>query len=704
MKSKRLFQIFVLLTLLFTPFGNEQFARASASSVDRLDLLPIQRNSPAFQDITQVPPIVYTVVNPLSVNVGEAAIATVNLNSVPADGYASIELTCSYDPGLLEASSITIANLFGEDPVVAINGPQDGRFIVAIAGSHGNKATSDGAVIAFNVRGLQAGQTALNCKARVSWTGSQLINIYSVPASVTILGDPLTPTIVPASCDKVDFVADISVPPGTVMSPGATFTKTWRLANVGSCTWTPSYQLVFFSGEQMGAVSSAQFTGYVAPGQIANFSLNMTAPSTPGSYRGYWMFKNANGTLFGAGSQANQPWFVDIVVSHASTLTPTFTNTPSVTPNEPTNSPTPSITPGGPTATPIPGVVYDFASQACAAVWYSGAGQLPCPGINGDSKGFVLKVDNPRLETGAIDTRPGLLTFPQNVQNGYIQGFYPPFHVQNGDHFRSMIGCEGGATSCYVAFRLDYQTGTEAIKTFWGPWLERYDGQNFSADVDLSPLAGKDVKFILTVLSAGVATGDYALWVGPVVSRTGTIATPTSTHFIGSPTPTLSATPGEPPVSTATPTSTPVESPTPAPEDYGTLTGQVLAGKLVTVSSYDANNTLVSAVEAQMDGSFNLIIPAGIYTISARAEGFLSAQGSGVVSAGNSSTMPTISLLAGDIDGNNVIDQFDALTIGMSYNMAVPAAADLNNDRTINVLDLELLAKNYRKTGPVTWQ
>jgi hypothetical protein len=39
----------------------------------------------------------------------------------------------------------------------------------------------------------------------------------------------------------------------------------------------------------------------------------------------------------------------------------------------------------------------------------------------------------------------------------------------------------------------------------------------------------------------------------------------------------------------------------------------------------------------------------------------------------------------------------------MNYNLAAPAAADLNNDGTINVLDLEALAKNYRKTGPVAW-
>jgi hypothetical protein len=66
--------------------------------------------------------------------------------------------------------------------------------------------------------------------------------------------------------------------------------------------------------------------------------------------------------------------------------------------------------------------------------------------------------------------------------------------------------------------------------------------------------------------------------------------------------------------------------------------------------------------------------------------------------------MPTISLLAGDIDNNNVIDQLDAMTIGMNYNADTPTAADLNNDNVINVLDLELLARNYRETGPVAWE
>ena len=106
---------------------------------------------------------------------------------------------------------------------------------------------------------------------------------------------------------------------------------------------------------------------------------------------------------------------------------------------------------------------------------------------------------------------------------------------------------------------------------------------------------------------------------------------------------------------------------------------------------------------ANPDGTFSLTAPAGTYTITASASGFLDAEGSATIAAGSTSTKPNITLLAGDIDGNNVIDQFDALTIGMSYNTATPAEADLNNDGVINVLDLELLASSYRKSAPQDW-
>jgi hypothetical protein len=792
-KLKRLFQVFVLLSLLFSPIGSNQSARAST-------------NAPGFQNSIQDQTTLSMVIEPSSLTIGQSARVIVGLNNVPAEGYTSAELTCTYDPNLVEASSIVIGNLFGIDPVTAINGPHTGLFVVAIAGSHGNKATSSGTVIAFAVRALQAGQTDLNCSARASKGDNVLVQIPSIAARLTVLGNvptstttpairitidpgqttasrigvinpnetiryvlnatagqvlsinltapanevaigvngptglvlkPLdasptwstvittsgdhtitltnltgsssksytlevsltppgataTPTIPPTACDKAEFIADINVPPGTGMVPGAHFTKTWRLKNAGSCRWTLSYRIAFFSGEQMGAPSSIQLPLNVEPGQTVDISLNLIAPSVPGTYRGYWIFQNATGSLFGIGPLANEPWFVDLVVSDTPvTAGPTFT--PSSTSNSPTptstetpgaptasQSPTPTLTAGGPTATQTFGVAYDFVAGMCSATWFSGAGQLPCPGIEGNPNGFVFKVDNPRLETGATDNRPSLLTFPQNVQDGYIQGFYPPIHIQNGDRFRSTLSCEFGAIDCRVAFRLDYQVGADPIKTFW-IFLERYEGQSYAADIDLSPLAGKDVKFILTVLANGPFSGDRALWIAPILYRPNGAVTPV--------------------VPSAT--FTPSESLTPTPlPDSGMLTGQVHAGKPVTLSLYRDNAILVTSGTANSDGTFSFTIPVGTYLLFARADGYLGAEGFVTITAGNASTMPVISLPAGDIDGNNRIDPFDVLTIGMNYNHALPSVADLNNDGIINVLDLELLANNYRKAGLVPW-
>ena len=143
-----------------------------------------------------------------------------------------------------------------------------------------------------------------------------------------------------------------------------------------------------------------------------------------------------------------------------------------------------------------------------------------------------------------------------------------------------------------------------------------------------------------------------------------------------------------------------LESPTPLPT--GSLSGQILASKPVTVRLLDANQMEIASMLANPDGTFVMTPLPGDYTFLATASGFLSYQGSATITAGNETVFPAWSLLAGDVDGNNVIDQFDALTIGMSYMSSIPEAANLNNDAVIDFLDLELLAANYRQTGPTT--
>ncbi|HSR21147.1 MAG TPA: NBR1-Ig-like domain-containing protein, partial [Anaerolineales bacterium] len=116
----------------------------------------------------------------------------------------------------------------------------------------------------------------------------------------------------PSGCDRAQFIADVTVPDGTVFAPGASFSKTWRLKNVGTCAWTTSYSLVFDSGEKMGGPDSAFLPAYVPPGSTVDVTVSLTAPSTIGTYRGYWKFANAGGARFGIGSDGNRSWWVEI--------------------------------------------------------------------------------------------------------------------------------------------------------------------------------------------------------------------------------------------------------------------------------------------------------------------------------------------------------------------------------------------------------
>jgi hypothetical protein len=144
----------------------------------------------------------------------------------------------------------------------------------------------------------------------------------AIPATATPVPATSTPikptnTAVPTTtsyCDWVAFVKDVTIPDGTAMGPGEVFTKTWRLQNRGTCTWTPDYMLVYTSGDQMGSTTAYRLPGNVAPGQTVDVSVTLTAPNVKGYQRSYWMLRNPSGTLFGTGAKANEAFYVEIKV------------------------------------------------------------------------------------------------------------------------------------------------------------------------------------------------------------------------------------------------------------------------------------------------------------------------------------------------------------------------------------------------------
>lgn len=140
-----------------------------------------------------------------------------------------------------------------------------------------------------------------------------------------------------APCDlaQLGFPLDINVPDGTQFRPGETFSKTWRLYNAGTCTWTPDYAVIWFSGKDMGVNDVQPLYMEVLPGGLVDVTIDMAAPLSPGTYQSNWKLRNRDGAMFGIGPNGDAPFWVRIVVAPV--------ETPTVIPTIPEPTATPVI-------------------------------------------------------------------------------------------------------------------------------------------------------------------------------------------------------------------------------------------------------------------------------------------------------------------------------------------------------------------------
>lgn len=140
-----------------------------------------------------------------------------------------------------------------------------------------------------------------------------------VPAPVNTNTAAATAT---SNCNVAQFVADTTIPDGTLMTPGQAFTKKWRIKNIGSCAWN-GFTLVFDNGDAMGGPATKPINA-LNPGEEVDLEVALTAPSTAGTYRGYWrIITNANVFIPIVSGYLGKSFYVDIKVQG----TPTATNT-----------------------------------------------------------------------------------------------------------------------------------------------------------------------------------------------------------------------------------------------------------------------------------------------------------------------------------------------------------------------------------------
>ncbi len=143
-----------------------------------------------------------------------------------------------------------------------------------------------------------------------------------------IVGSFVPSPVVDGPCTyKATFIADVSVPDNTVLSPNEDFTKIWRIRNDGTCTWgTAGFQinkLIFTGGDQMGAPNSVDLpAGTINPGVTVDVPVTMRTLASPGTYRGEWKLGDGESASLGTGSTGNQPFYVQLVVRNTSVPIP----------------------------------------------------------------------------------------------------------------------------------------------------------------------------------------------------------------------------------------------------------------------------------------------------------------------------------------------------------------------------------------------
>jgi hypothetical protein len=201
-------------------------------------------------------------------------------------------------------------------------------------------------------------------------------------------------------------------------------------------------------------------------------------------------------------------------------------------------------------------------------------------------------------------------------------------------------------------------------------------------------------------LSASVDIGGPVVTPDPTVEPT---AQPTTEPTV-QPTvvPTVQPTASPEPTATIQPTVEPVVGSIQGVVQYQRRTDH--AGIMLTVLAGGPTGTTFAQFVTTADGSFRFDnVPAGTYTIQFAGSSHLGAVYTFDVGAAGI-VLNTVKLLAGDTDGNNAIDLADAALIGANLQQSAPpapAAADLNADALINIIDLVLVGGNFGTSGPV---
>ena len=150
--------------------------------------------------------------------------------------------------------------------------------------------------------------------------GVPATSTFPPPPEFTSAPESPRSTNSPDCTNSAVFVTDVTIPDNSEMVGDTVFTKTWRIANTGTCIWASDYSVTNYAGENMSAPTSTSLT-LTYPGQTVDVSVTLRAPNTIGTHTGYFVIKNPAGLIM----QINTDSRLWVVIDVKSTVTATAT-------------------------------------------------------------------------------------------------------------------------------------------------------------------------------------------------------------------------------------------------------------------------------------------------------------------------------------------------------------------------------------------
>jgi hypothetical protein len=305
----------------------------------------------------------------------------------------------------------------------------------------------------------------------------------ALPTSTATVAPPPAATI---PCDAAEITGESEPRERAILKFGAKTNKIWRLKNIGACAWTTRYILSSKGGSLPSSDNLIFLSNAVAPGEVIEVSVPITAPNTYGFYQEGWVLLNANGQSVNVQNTSDSTLWIKIIASDAS---------------------------------------YDLVNSACDANWLnSNARKMNCPGQTSDQAFIIPLPFNAPNSVYAEDGRNyafGLLMWPGAQNDGFISGIYPPQTIHTNDHFYALVGClyKDGGSRCNIRFQVSVKSTIpgepDKILT---ERSEIAEGSLNQLSADLSPFVGQNIQLILTVITNGPADYNQAIWVAPRIA------------------------------------------------------------------------------------------------------------------------------------------------------------------------------------------